>query len=331
MFIEAITEAVDKAGDPDDVSDVIQNLQGRLNQITYIGNGTVLRDLFSSEVSERMVEEIRLRRSGKGFGLPTGFTKLDATIGGMQRKRLITVMGRPGLGKSWLDLLFVANAVMAGGSFTLYPLEMTLEETAFRLYTLFTSRIFGVEKALKNFDLLSGRISPKKVVRFLDALENKFAGQLYVADVGSIGDPYTPERVEADQELHPTDGFWVDYIGLMRVPREYQENETSSITRLCAGLKQTAQRKDCIGGCSAQINRDALKVNAFIPRIEHIYGGDGLGQFSDQCVSINRRGKYLFYGLVKNRHGPEFGRTRVRFFVNEGYIAEDIREDDDED
>lgn len=329
-FINALVEAVDKSKDFDTVGDVMQTLQGRLNEITARNGRSVLKDLFSRDVTDDIVSEIKRRRSGQSVGLPTGLNKLDFITGGMQRQRMITVIGRPGLGKSWLDLLFVASAVKAGGKFILYPLEMTLYETAFRLYTIFTQTIFGGERVLKNFDLSSGTITPKKVIRLLHALEDKFEGQLYVADVGSMSDPYTPERIEAEVELLRPDGFWVDYITLMKVPKEMRDQEHAAIRQLSHGIKTAAQRQNCIGGCSAQVNRDALKQQAFIPRLENIAYGDSIGQDADQVISINRKGKYLFYGLVKNRHGPEFGRVRVKFFPNEGIIIEDKNQEDED-
>lgn len=331
-YVEALLEAVDSAEDFDNVADSMARLQGRLNALHTTNGSDHLRDLFSRDVTRQVVTEIRARRSGSSFGFPTGLTKLDAHIGGMQRQRMIVVMGRPGLGKSWLDLLFVANAVMNGSKVGLYPLEMTLYETAFRLYTIFTAKMFGQAKVLRNYELIQGRITPRKVVRLLHALEDRFAGQLYVADVGSLADPYTPERVEADTEVHHFDITWVDYITLMQAPRLTKEdNEVALISRLSKGLKGAAQRRNCVAGTSAQINRDALRVKAFIPRLEHIYGGDAIGHDADQVVSINRQGRYLYYGLVKNRHGPEFGRTRVRFDVNIGNIHEEPGDDDGED
>ncbi len=229
---------------------------------------------------------------------------------------------------SWLDLLFAANAVVAGAKVVLYPLEMTLYETAFRLYTIFTQRCFGPEKVLKNFDLSQGRITPKKIVRFLGALEDRYAGQLYVADVGSLADPYTVERIEAEAEMHKPDLVWVDYITLLKAPRQARDAEYTAIRTLSNGGKGIAQRQKCVTGFCAQVNREAIKGNIFLPGLEHISFGDSIGHDSDQVVTINRKGRYLYYALCKNRHGPEFGRTRVKFFPDEGVIVEEKSEDE---
>lgn len=333
-FLHLLNDAAGNAVDPEHIDEVIQQLQGGLNELTYRSNdrGNHLVDLFSDDVRERMVEELRLRRSGRVVGVPTGLHKLDTLAGGLQKQKMITIIGRPGLGKSWLDLLFVATAVMSGHKVMLYPLEMTLQETAFRLYTLFSQQMFGAQRVLKNHDLTMGQVSTRKLVRFLNVLEDRFQGQLYVADVASLADPYTVERIEAEVEAHNPDMFWVDYLTLLKPPRNGRGDEDwSSVRLLSNGIKNTAMRRRVVGGASAQVNREALRANVFLPRLEHISYGDAIGQDADMVVSINRkRRRTLSYALVKHRGGPEFGRTDVVFEVNSGVIHEvpDVEEED---
>lgn len=333
-LLDIIDTAATEAGTPENVDDALQSLQGAVNRLAASnGTNSHLVDLFDGATAQKMLREIKQRKFGGGLGMPTGLKRIDQQLGGMMKGRMIVVVGRPGLGKSWLNLLFVANAVINGHKWILYPLEMTLPETAFRLYTIFSSNLFGANKAIKNTDLTQGTVTKAKIVKFLHLLEDKFSGQLYVADVGSLSDPYTNERIESEVELHKPDGFWVDYLTLMKAPEQKKGGDDYSAVRyLSSGIKGTAIRQDCVGGCSAQINREALRVRSFIPRLEHIAYGDSIGQDADQVISINRRGEYLYYGVVKNRHGPEIQTTRVKFFVDTGVIEETVEqgtEDDD--
>jgi replicative DNA helicase len=225
---------------------------------------------------------------------------------------------------SWLDLLFVAHAVMSGHKAVLFPLEMSLEETAYRLYTIFSSSLFGQERVLKNLDLTLGRVSTKKVVRLMALLEDKFAGQLYVADVSAMNDAYTVERIRAEVAIHRPDMFWVDYLTLMKAPGVGRDGSEDHMTvkALAEGVKGVAQSQNCVGGASAQVNRESLRVKQFLPRLEHLAFGDSIGHAADQVVSLAKRRDDLYYGVVKNRHGPEIGRTRVAFDVNRGIIRE---------
>lgn len=333
-------KAMDKASDCtsyDKVDEAIQGLMGDLNGISFEGPGRAhLVDLFSRKTNKRMLRELQERRAGKITGIPTGLPRLDAVTGGLQRQRMVVIIGRSGMGKSWMDLFFVANAVVNGYKGILYPLEMSLFETAARLYTIFSQMLGGEAKVLRNYDITSGRISPRKVYRFLMALEDKFGGQLHVADVGSLSDHYTNERIEAEVEQHQPDFFWVDYITLLKPPpgsRGSSDSDHTAVKKLSNGIKRTAMRRNCVGGCSAQVNREAIRANVFLPRLEHIAFGDSIGHDADLVIPMNRKPgqqHYLYYACAKNRGGPEFGRTRVRFHPNEGILAEEREQEEDE-
>lgn len=340
-FLENLNEAAGNANDFEAVDEVIQTLQGKLNDLAFkSGQTNHMVDLFSVEVGKQIRREIQKRRSGQVAGIPTGLHKFDTIAGGLHKQRSVTVIGRTGIGKSWIDLLFVASTVQWGGKVVLYPLEMTLFETAARLYSIFSQRMFGMEGVLKNYDITTGRVSKRQVIRFLHAMEDRFAGQLYVADVGNLADPYTVERIEAEVEVYQPDMFWVDYITLLKPPPgSKDEGDHVAVSKLSKGIKNTAMRRNCIGGASAQVNREAIRNRVFLPRLEHIAFGDAIGHDADQVFSINRTGDYLHYALVKNRGGPEIGThrkrgVRVNFFPNEGVIEEasdDDQEQDDDD
>ncbi len=331
-FLGAIEEA-SRVDGPEGIDIALSELQVHLNQLSVRNGKNSLIDLFGEEARKRMLKDQALRRRGTVMGLPTGLKRFDMVTSGLQRGRMTVAIGRPGTGKSWLDLLFVASAVMSGGKIGLYPLEMTLEETAMRLYTIFSCRMFGAEKSIKNLDLANGRVSKAKIVRLMNKLEDKFPGQLYVADIGTMSDPYTIERIEAEQEIYQFDMFWVDYLTLMKAPgvgRDGGEDHTT-VKALSNGIKQIAVRHNTVGGVSAQVSRLAISGRAFLPRLEHIAYGDSIGQDADHVVSLNRKGPHLYYGMVKNRHGPEIPKTRVKFMVNDGKIEEDEQQDDDDD
>ena len=332
-LLKSINQVADSATSYDVVDDVIMQLQGSINEIAFSGEKAHIVDIFSEDAKKRMLKDFRKRKAGSIIGIPTGLRRFDATLGGLQKQRMYTAIGRPGIGKSWLDLLFVKSAVLAGHKVVLYPLEMTLEETAFRLYTLFSSSLFGVQRAVKNYDLTMGAVPTRKLVRLLNTLQDKFTGQLLIADIGSLSDPYTTERVEAEAELYRPDMVWVDYITLMKAPGD--DDGWQSVGRLSKGMKNCAVRRKVVSGCSAQVNREAMKnPNVFLPRLENISYGDAIGQDTDGCFSLNRKvingHVYLYYAMVKNRGGPEIGQTRMRFDVNVGDI-EETQEAEEED
>lgn len=334
-FLGLIEDASRQAATPNEVRSVMTTMQREMTSLVVRNGESAVVDLFSPEQQKRMIRDLKRRKSADSQGIPTGLKRLDYVTGGLQPGRMTIVMGRPGLGKSWLDLLFVASAVMYGGKTLLFPLEMSIEDTAYRLYTIFSQRMYGPSKAMKNLDLTSGRVSMSKFRKFLTALEDRFNSQLLVADIGSMRDPYTVDRIDAECEIHQPSFMWVDYITLLKGPvgRDGAEDHTT-ISALSKGIMHTLVRHNVAGGASAQVNRESLKVKAFLPRLEHIAYGDAIGQDAHHAISINRKNianDYLYYAMVKNRHGPEIGKTRLKFFVNEGLIEETQEQEEDED
>lgn len=316
------------------VDEDIASLQSEINTIAFQSHaGSHLVDMFGEVAQRQIREEIRRRRSGRVTGMPTGLRRLDAVTGGLHRQKMAVVIGRTGIGKSWLNLFFVANAIKSGHTFILYPLEMTMFDTAARLYTIFSHQMFGADKAISNLDLMHGKVTKAKIVRLMGLLQDRFAGRLLVADIGSLADPYTIERIDAEVELHRPDGFWIDYLTLMQSPVKGQE-DWGAIRVLSKGIKGIAMRRNTMGGCSAQVNREALRAKVFLPRLDHISYGDSIGHDADIVASINRPGgqdPYLYYALVKHRGGPEFGKTRVKWDVDSGDIGETANQDHDDD
>lgn len=338
-FIEFMNMLNDTAGsgvDFENVTERIQDLQGKLNVLAFQDESrSHLVDLFSEDAKELIVPDLRARRRGQTQGIPTGFKRFDRENGGLQKQKMVVVIGRTGIGKSWIDLKFVARATIEGYSGILYPLEMTLHEVAYRLYTIFSQEMFGGSKTIRNLDITRGHVPVRKIVKLMNLLEDKFAGKLHVADVGQLADPYTMERIEAEVDAHRPDMFWVDYLTLVKPPPGAKNDaEYVQVRQLSNGIAGIAKRRNCVGGCSAQVNREALKQKAFLPRLEHISFGDSIGQDADQVFSINRKPGEpdLYYSLVKNRGGMEIPKMRVKTDFNSGMMNEhDDQEEPTED
>lgn len=331
-FIDYLDEAAQMATDPDEIDVVMSKLQNDLNSLSIRNGDSALVDLFASKTNKRMLKDLKRRKDLSVLGIPTGLKRFDAITGGLQPGRMVTIIARPSIGKSWLDLLFVASATMHGSKVILYPLEMTLEDTALRLYSIFSCRMFSPSKALRNLDLANGRVSISKVAKFTSLLEDKYAGSLYVADIAKLSDSYTMDRIAAEAEIYQPHLQWIDYLTLMKAPgvgRNGQEDYTT-IKALSNGGKQIATRYGHVMGISAQVNRDAIHGKAFLPRLENISYGDSIGQDADHVLALNRKDHDLYYALIKNRHGPETGKIRVKFAVDHGQIQEYEKQTDDD-
>lgn len=321
-FLAIMMDASKQLSDPDDLPDVMSYLQSGINQLQMQnGDSAHLVDMLGADYQLRIIEEIKHRRKTANEGLKTGLTTFDHLTGGLQPQRLIAIIARTSHAKSWLNLLFVVEAIRCGKKVILYPLEMSLEETAFRLYTIFSQKMYAGSRTLSNMDLSMGRVNKSKFLQLLSILEDNFAGKLMVADIGNSSEAYTLERIEADVEVYKPDLAWVDYLTLMKSPDKKAEG-WQNISTLGKGLKGIAMRHQMVVGCSAQVSREHLKSRSLCPRLEHISFGDALGHDCDVVFSLHKQRDRLWYALVKNRGGPEIDRVACRLVLDQGIIEE---------
>lgn len=322
-FLAMMLNASRTLSDPEDLPDVMAMLQGGINQLQMQdGQDSHLINILSSDFHDRILSEIRRRRKTVAQGIKTGLSTFDHLTGGLQRKHLVVVIARTGVGKSWCSLFMVAEAIRQGKRVIFYPLEMSVEETAFRLYTIFSQRMFNGSKTLRNLDLSKGRVNKQRFMQLLSILNDQYGGRLLVADVGALTESYTLERMEAEVEVHQPDMFWVDYLTLMKSPEKRTEI-WQTVSALSKGIKGIAQRHDTVVGCNAQVSREHLKSRSLCPRLEHISFGDAIGHDANEVFSLHQQGSKLYYALVKNTFGPEIEKVACRFLVNEGIIEEE--------
>lgn len=85
--------------DTSDVFDVLGHTEQKLSQIalnTFKKDATKFYDSYKKSIEK--IEELQ-KNNTTISGIPTGFTKLDQTLGGLQNTDMIVIAARPGMGK----------------------------------------------------------------------------------------------------------------------------------------------------------------------------------------------------------------------------------------
>lgn len=334
-FVGLMEKTLKKATDMDAVDVAVADLEDGLKRL-YMDDQTHMIDVFDSEFTRRIYEDVKQRgQDNSQRSILSGLSRLDeATHGGFFTTELITVIGRTGKGKSWLSCLFVRNGVSQGRKFILYPLEMGIEETMLRLYPMFAQdlAIRGID-TLRNSDLVKGTVDKRKFKEFLKAVNADFKGTLLVSDSTRMKSSYTIDKIAADVEKHRPAAVWIDYVTLLKRKGGGSSSDWQVISDMSSELKMLAAQYGIVVGINAQVNRSAIKNdrNIFLPRPEHISFGDAIAANSNKIISMNREDDTLYYSLPKNRGGREFGKTPVRFQVDEGIMIEESLEEDLED
>ncbi len=73
------------------------------------------------------------KNPGKLLGIPTGYERLDAYLGGLCNNRLVLFVARPGVGKTTLALNVILNAINYGKRVVFFSMEMHESERIKRL------------------------------------------------------------------------------------------------------------------------------------------------------------------------------------------------------
>ena len=163
-----------------------------------------LSDVISNEVYPTL-HNITSENAEEYKGIPTGFSKLDEMISGLNRSDLILIGARPAMGKTSFALNIARNVAMRGKRTVFFSLEMSNEQLA--------SRVLATEARVESNKLRSGNISQEEWMRIAEATALLSSCELYFDDTSTIT---VPEMKAKIRRMKNVDCINVDYLGLMQ-------------------------------------------------------------------------------------------------------------------
>lgn len=164
------------------------------------------------------------------LGLPTGLSKLDKALGGLQRSDLIVIGGRPGMGKSALAIQIAIHAAKKLGARSLvFSLEMNRKQVA--------RRTISSESGIEENRIKSADIKPDEWTAYINASDEIARLPITINDAAI----WTPRQLRAEIIRHSAknglDLIVLDYLQLMAGDDNgWQSNrhqEVSGISRMC--------------------------------------------------------------------------------------------------
>ena len=133
---ERLCNLVSKAGAL--LSSDDQEPEALINQAVELVNsnvGTGLEISTAPECVRRMAEQYAMRKAGKGraIGVPTGFQRIDAVVGGLPTGNVTIIGARPSQGKTAIASCIALNAAMQGFPVVFFSHEMTADDIMTRM------------------------------------------------------------------------------------------------------------------------------------------------------------------------------------------------------
>ena len=246
--------------------------------------------------------EAALNRGGGLTGLTTGFTALNARIGGLQRSDLIIVAGRPGMGKSALatnmgfaaaerflqdqsDGIEVGKA--AGAPVALFSLEMSSEQLA--------TRILSEQSQVTAEQIRTGNLQRQEFAQFARTAERLHSLPLYIDDTPGLTIAALRARARRLKRQKGIGMVIVDYLQLLQGTGKGSagDNRVQEISEISRGLKQLAKELDVPVIGLSQLSRAVEQREDKRPQLSDLRESGSIEQDADIVLFIYRDDYYL--------------------------------------
>ncbi len=267
-------------------------------------------------------------------GVPTGFTKLDEMLGGLQNSDLIIVAARPSMGKTALGLSIALNIGLYHKTpLAFFSLEMASTQIAIRLIS---GDAQIDQQRIRNGGLKES--DHKKIVKSLGRLSDS---PIIIDDSGMLNILELRAKCRRLKAEHGIKLVIVDYLQLLSAPKaESREREISIISQT---LKQIAKELELPVLALAQLNRsvESRPGKDKRPMLSDLRESGSIEQDADVVMFVNRPERYGIKEfedgtptenmaeiiIGKQRNGP-VGTVRLAFqkdyarFMNPMIMAE---------
>lgn len=256
-------------------------------------------------------EKLALYQQGIRTGIVTGYAGFDRKIGAFRKGNLITLAGRPGIGKTAVLIAFAIGMAKQGIPVLVYSLEMSTEEMLYRMI------IHHLNGAISNESLQSGALTPKEIIDKQQAELEISKLPLTITDKPQLLS--TIERKTKKWSAENRKGIvLIDYLQLIKKPKDSKKNEEQEVSELSQGLKNLA--KECAIPIIqlAQLSRAVeLRGGDKRPLPSDLRSSGSIEQDSDIIIMLYRDAYYdimqdvngestqgiMEWIIRKNRHG----------------------------
>lgn len=234
--------------DPDNIRDCVSRLRAAARQIDDAE--TIVGADHLATAYHRQYTEIHEAHVSGMTGVPTGWEPVDRDTGGYQRADLVTWVGRPGMGKTYLMLHQVLAAWHAGFEVLFFSLEMSGRQLM--------QRMIGMQAGLDPKWMRRGMLGREGLQKMLGAIQT--FEEIPGIRIYSHGFGGTTEAVDnLIQEIRPSIVF-IDSAYLLK-PEDYRRNASKweHQSNVMDDIKRINVQRDLPVVISTQFSRSAGK------------------------------------------------------------------------
>lgn len=242
-------------------------------------------------------------------GIPTGFSKLDEYLGGLQKSDLIILASRPSQGKTAFALNIARHlAVQENIPVGIFSLEMSKDQII--------DRLLATEAGVSLWKLRTGRLISEGDVDELalvyEAGERLKRAPIFIDDSPTLTNLQirTMSR-RLKYEIGELGLIIIDYLQLVRTNRIF-ESRVQEVTEISKSLKELARELEVPVLAISQLSREPEKRVSSIPKLSDLRESGSLEQDADVVLFIHRPkeaglnlpSNQVNIIIAKHRNGP---------------------------
>lgn len=308
--IEIGTQIVNDGFDPDgrDSSEIIDTSIGVLMGLAkqQARHEYTIRDA----VGRAMTEMQDAYMAGGGLrGVPSGFSRLDARLGGFHPGDLVFIGARPKMGKTAMLVNMVRNAAKKGISCGV----ISGEQSAIQL----AQRLLALETAVAGEKMRNGHLDEEEWSKLAVGMRRLLDQSIQISDTGGPTIDQVRRLARKWKQEHKIGALYVDYLQRLRWRKA--KDRVEEVGEVARGLKDIARDLEIPVIALAQVKRDVETRNDKRPEASDIANSDEATREADQILmlyreevyydQVNERGQPVRKGVAElniegNRHGP---------------------------
>lgn len=248
------------------------------------------------EISHIINDTIDTLKTGKNI-IPFGYKQLDNIAGGMTRKELTVIGGRPGHGKTTLTINIVNSLLKQGYRVMVFNREMSNIEMI-KKFMIMESGDLKYEH-LRVGDIEEGRMEVINIMA--DELKNNLSNLIMYDDIRTLED-----GIREIQREKP-DIVVDDYIQLIKTQNKGNKDRRFEIEDILTEYKWVCKKENCAGILVSQLNREIEKRLQPRPRLADFAESGTIEQTAETALLV-------FYG--HNFNDEKYDRYEIEIICD---------------
>lgn len=253
-----------------------------------------------------------VEHAGKIRGVPSGYERIDARLGGFHKGDLVFIGARPSMGKTALMVNLALNAAAANHAVGIVSGEQSAMQVG--------QRSIAAQAGVAAERMRNGQFEEEDWPAMTSAMRTLIERRVHLYDRSAPTLDELCRVARRWKQEHDMSILFVDYLQRIRVPRS--ESRIEEVSEVARGLKTLARDLEIPVVALAQVKAEVDKRHGDKrPNLGDIANSDEATREADQIGFLYRDEVYhdesahrgvAELNFEKNRHGPT-GRFRLRF------------------